>query len=239
MATEKAYNAGSDFPALKSNSWRLYSMRFCPYAQRARIVLLHKQIEHETININLKQKPEWFLKLAPLGLVPVIQKDDVIIYESAIVCDYLDAVYPEPKLTPEDPLRRAEDAMLLQRFSKVTTLFYKLYQGADQNLTADLLTSLDVFEVALKQRGTPFFGGEQPMMIDFMLWPHMERLVFMGDVYPATGMKADRFPCLLAWIPKINAIPAVKATVTSPETYRQIMQANKEGKEFYDIGLEE
>lgn len=239
MATEKALAAGSEFPALASNKLRLYSMRFCPYAQRARIVLLHKQIEHETININLKLKPEWFLKLAPLGKVPVIQKDDIIIYESAVVCEYLDEVYPGEKLTPADPYKKAQDAMLLERFSKVTTPFYKFVGSQDQEALKEMINGLETIEQVLKERATPYFGGERPMMIDFMLWPHMERIVSMGKMNPAVDITADRFPCLSAWIGNITEVPAVKETITSDETYQKMMVARKEGREIFDIGLEE
>ena len=55
--------------------------------QRARLVLAAKGIEYERVNINLKDKPEWFLELNPLGKVPVIEHPDgKVIYESAICC---------------------------------------------------------------------------------------------------------------------------------------------------------
>lgn len=42
-------------------------MVFCPYAQRVRLVLSAKDIDHETVNINLKDKPEWLFELNPEG----------------------------------------------------------------------------------------------------------------------------------------------------------------------------
>jgi len=55
--------------------------------QRARLVLAAKGIEYECVNINLKDKPEWFYGLNPLGKVPVIEMPDgKVIYESAICC---------------------------------------------------------------------------------------------------------------------------------------------------------
>jgi len=74
---------------------------------------------YETVNVDLKKKPEWFLERNPLGLAPVLEKDDKIVYESAITCDYLDAVYPEEPLIPSDPYRQARDKMLLDRFGQV------------------------------------------------------------------------------------------------------------------------
>ena len=58
--------------------------------QRARLVLKAKGIEYDCVNINLKDKPEWFFELNPLGKVPVIEMPDgKVLYESAICCGEL------------------------------------------------------------------------------------------------------------------------------------------------------
>lgn len=50
-------------------------------------MLAAKGIEHECVNINLKDKPEWFFELNPVGKVPVIElPGGKVIYESAICC---------------------------------------------------------------------------------------------------------------------------------------------------------
>ena len=57
------------------------------YLQRARLVLAAKGINYECVNINLKDKPDWFFDLNPVGKVPVIeQPDGAVIYESPICC---------------------------------------------------------------------------------------------------------------------------------------------------------
>merc|ERR1711963_939790 len=94
IMTERNHPKGSAFPPLTKGKLRLYSMRFCPYGQRTRLVLAHKNIPHETINVDLKEKPEWFLERNPLGLVPTLEQDDKIVYESLITCEYLDDTYP-------------------------------------------------------------------------------------------------------------------------------------------------
>ena len=65
------------------------------------------------------QKPDWFLDRNPLGLVPVLEKDGKIVYESSVCNDYLDAVYPDKPLLQNDPYKRARDQMLQERFGKV------------------------------------------------------------------------------------------------------------------------
>lgn len=75
---------------------------------------------HEVININLKNKPEWFLQKNPSGLVPVLEDSrGRLICESLITCEYLDEAYPEKKLFPDDPYERACQRMILELFSKV------------------------------------------------------------------------------------------------------------------------
>ena len=74
---------------------------------------------HDTVNINLKKKPEWFLEKTPFGLVPVIEYDGHIIYESAICDDWLDDVFPEPHLTATSPYKKAEDRIVMAHFDRV------------------------------------------------------------------------------------------------------------------------
>ena len=64
-----------------------YLCIYCFVLQRTRLVLAAKGIEYECININLKDKPEWFFDVNPVGKVPVIEHPDgKVIYESAICC---------------------------------------------------------------------------------------------------------------------------------------------------------
>lgn len=75
---------------------------------------------HEVININLKNKPEWYFEKNPSGLVPVLETSKgQLIWESPITCEYLDEAFPGKKLMPSDPYERACQKMLLEDFSKV------------------------------------------------------------------------------------------------------------------------
>lgn len=59
---------------------KLISHRLCPYVQRAVIALNEKGVAFERIDINLANKPDWFLEISPLGRTPVLQVGDVPIF---------------------------------------------------------------------------------------------------------------------------------------------------------------
>uniref|UniRef100_A0A3B3YB41 Glutathione S-transferase omega n=1 Tax=Poecilia mexicana TaxID=48701 RepID=A0A3B3YB41_9TELE len=149
MSTEKSVIKGTPEPGpVPKDSIRLYSMRFCPYAQRTRLVLHAKGIKFDTINIHLRNKPEWFLEKNPLGMVPTLETPaGEVIYESPITCEYLDEAYPEKKLLPSTPFGKARQRMMLEHFSNVELHFYKIpvrrLKGEDvSGLEAELKVSL-------------------------------------------------------------------------------------------------
>ena len=82
---------GSAKPAIDKDKIQLYNMRFCPFAERTVLVLLAKNLPFEVVNIDLKKKPDWFVK-STLGKVPVVLHKGKIIPESLITSDYLDEV---------------------------------------------------------------------------------------------------------------------------------------------------
>ncbi|CAI9605493.1 unnamed protein product [Staurois parvus] len=216
--SERSLAKGSAAPCpVPQGLIRLYSMRFCPFAQRARLVLIAKGINHEVVNINLKNKPDWYLEKNPLGLVPTIETSDgKIIYESPIVCEYLDEVFPGTKLIPSDPYAKAEQKMLMEAFSTVCTMRICVIWVKNNEDTTELksqfLEKLKKLEEALAKKNTPYFGGESVSFIDYMVWPWFERFslfVFEGVL--------DKTPNIKAWHDRMLQDPAVKATFTAPE----------------------
>src|SRR5688500_2748981 len=84
----------------------LVSHHLCPYVQRAAIALTEKGVPSERRDVDLANKPDWFLAISPLGKTPVLPADGSPLFESAIIADYLDETR-EPRLHPEDAFERA------------------------------------------------------------------------------------------------------------------------------------
>ncbi|MBI4049170.1 MAG: glutathione S-transferase family protein, partial [Devosia nanyangense] len=109
----------------------LISFPTCPYVQRAIIALKEKHVDFDVVYIDLANKPDWFLAISPLGKVPVlkVEQDDGrvgVIFESAVILEYLEETAPGAKLHPADPLERAQHRAWMEFGSQVLADIWKL-----------------------------------------------------------------------------------------------------------------
>lgn len=237
----KCLKADTPFPPLQKTALRLYSMRFCPYAQRTRLVLEHKQIPYETVNVDLLSKPTWFWERNPLGTVPILEKGDQVIYESTATCEWLDDLHTNNRLTSSDPYIKAKDRILLEYFGKISGLFYgKLRRPADiEEGIQELQKHYQFYETELAKRTGPFFGDNGPSMIDFYIWPHLERIPALAKHKEDVRIDVDpeQLPLLARWFTAMYTVPAVKATMIDTDTHERFLQSYVEGKLDCDFGI--
>ncbi|XP_032667113.1 pyrimidodiazepine synthase-like [Odontomachus brunneus] len=235
----KHLSTGSIPPPLVRGKLRLYSMRFCPYAQRILLVLDAKQIPYDVVNINLKHKPEWFIEKSPLEIVPCIELEGGhTLYESLIIADYLDEAYPQNRpLYSCQPFAKARDKLLIERFKNVINIMYKLNKAPalDQGLFNELLAGLEFYERELVKRATAFFGGRKPGMLDFMIWPWCERAdamkILRGEQYV---IPRDRLLRLFEWRAAMKEDIAVCGSFLEPEIHAKYLRSHLAGVPEYD-----
>lgn len=161
----------------------IFSAAVCPYAQRSRMLLLQKQVEFDVTEIDLNNKPANFLEISPYGKVPVIKHGSNRVWESAIVNEYLEEVYPEPPMLPSDPGLRAQARIWID-FSntKFTPAFYQLLLSQDpqaqQDWRDEMTRHLYVIEaeaLAKLSGDGPFWFGEALSLVDISYYPWFER----------------------------------------------------------------
>jgi glutathione S-transferase len=79
-------------------------------SRRVRLALAEKGLTYESRIVDMikgdQHAPE-YLAMNPNGVVPTLLHDDRVLYESSVICEYLDEVFPEPPLRPRDPYARA------------------------------------------------------------------------------------------------------------------------------------
>ncbi len=93
----------------------LYDSPESPFCQKVRIVLAEKDLSYQRIPVDLsagEQRSAEFLRLNPFGRVPVLKDEEAIIYDSTIICEYLEDEYPHPPLMPSDSWERARVRLL-------------------------------------------------------------------------------------------------------------------------------
>ena len=66
----------------------LFSYRRCPYAMRARMVLLSCGIDFDIFEISLKDKPKQMIEISPKGTVPVFVYKDLVLDESIDIMNW-------------------------------------------------------------------------------------------------------------------------------------------------------
>ncbi|CAF3717344.1 unnamed protein product [Adineta steineri] len=235
--TKKHLKSDSECPPLKENQLRLYSMRFCPFVQRTKLVLAAKNIPYEEIFINLSDEPDWYLKKNPAADVPLLEwidsdsKKTRSILESLVISDYLDNLHTEHRLHHKDPYIRANQQILIGKFGNVLSSFYKIINQSEGNIIEELNNSLAIYEEALHDT---FFGGSKPGMFDFMIWPWFERFSFISD--SGFVLNADgKLPKLAKWVEAMKANEVVQKVKVPDEITKKFFNTVRQDKADYDI----
>jgi len=194
---------------------KLISHKLCPYVQRAVIALTEKGVAFERVDVDLANKPDWFLAISPLGRTPVLQVGDTAIFESAVILEYLEEAQPKP-LHPADPLRRAGHRAWIEFGSAVLNDIAGFY-GAPNDLAFQSKTiQLEQRFARLEARvaATPWFDGENFSLVDAVFGP-VFRYFDVFDEIGDFGILA-RKPKLAQWRKSLGERPSVRAAV-SPE----------------------
>lgn len=192
---------------------KLISHKLCPYVQRSVITLLEKQIPHEREYIDLANKPDWFLKLSPLGRVPILLvNNEEVLFESAVICEYLDEITPN-SLHPQDPLAKARHRAWIEFGSDMLSKIAGFYAAKDEETfeakRQALITSFQTLEAQLQ--ATPYFAGENFSLIDAVYGPIFRYFVAF-ERYQDFGFFAQT-PRMMAWREALLQRPSVQQAV--------------------------
>ncbi|MGJ4889780.1 glutathione S-transferase family protein [Bradyrhizobium sp. HKCCYLRH3099] len=210
-----------------SPSLKLISHTLCPYVQRAVIALTEKGIAFERIDIDLANKPDWFLKLSPLGKVPVLvvptPQGEVALFESNVICEYIEETQGGAKLHPQDALARAQhrawmefgSAILGDLWGLETTQDAQVFAAKREALTAKFARVEDALGEG------PYFAGAQFSLVDAVFAP-VFRYFDVFDAYGDLGIFAST-PKVRAWREQLAQRPSVKTAVG--EDYPQLLRA--------------
>ncbi|MGI3169505.1 glutathione S-transferase family protein [Pseudooceanicola sp. C21-150M6] len=191
----------------------LMSHVLCPYVQRAVISLTEKNVAFERTYIDLSAKPDWFLKLSPLGKTPVLVVDAQPVFESAVILEYLEETQPTP-LHPRDPLMRAQHRSWIEFGSSLLNDIAGLYNAADraafENKSAVIQKKFQRLEEVVGEG--PYFSGEGFCLVDAAYGPvfrYFDTFDLMTDTPILMGL-----PRVAAWRAALAKRPSVRMAVS-------------------------
>jgi glutathione S-transferase len=153
----------------------LVSHVLCPYVQRAVIALTEKRVAFRRIDIDLGAKPPWFNAISPLGKVPLLRvrdgKGETVLFESAVICEYLEDTQPNP-LHPADPLERAHRRAWIEFASATLNDVAGFYSAPPEQFEARRQRLVERFAWLERHLcGGPYFAGERFSLVDAALAP--------------------------------------------------------------------
>ncbi len=191
----------------------LVSHALCPYVQRAAIVLAEKDVPHARREVDLAAKPAWFTAISPLGKTPVLLAGGTPVFESAVICDYLDETLA-PQLHPVDPLARAQHRSWVEFASAVLHAVAGFYGAADaqalEQRRAALAALFAQVEKVLEHQG-PYFAGGCFSMVDAAFAPAF-RYFEVLEAFSERGF-FEGLPRVAAWRQALAQRPSVRQAV--------------------------
>lgn len=198
----------------------LVSHHLCPYVQRAAIALSEKGVPFERVYVDLANKPDWFRAISPLGKVPllIVWPDDgseAVLFESAVICEYIEETQHGKPLHPRDPLDRARHRGWIEFGSSILSDLWGFETAKDETTyraKRDALAGkFSRIETILGDG--PFFSGAGFSLTDAVYAP-IFRYFDVFDTITSTGI-LDGLSRVGAWRNALASRPSVRDAVTS------------------------
>ena len=194
----------------------LYSGTTCPFSHRCRFLLNEKGMDFEVRDVDVHHVPEDIFAINPYGEVPILAERELYLYESNIICEYLDERFPHPQLMPSAPVERARARLFMlsfdrELFSHVRTLESHHTDDAAKQAARDAIRSQLTAMAPLFVKNK-YITGDDFTMLDVAMAPLLWRLEVYGIELPRSAAPllkyAERLFCRQSFIDSMT--PAEK-----------------------------
>lgn len=189
------------------------SKRYSSWSLRPYLALAHTGLASEvtTILLDREDTRPAIAKVNPAGRLPVLHHDDLVVWDSLAICEYLNELAPEAQLWPADRALRARgraiSAEMHAGFTALRTHMSmdlgadKAGQGHVPDALADVRRVVAIWHEALAASGGPFLFGRFSIA-DAMFAPVTTRFTTYGVDLDATSR---------AYVDAVAALPAMQA----------------------------
>ena len=185
---------------------KLYSGDLSPYSARVRMQIYAKGITDITLERPMTFGTPQFRKDHPIGRIPVLDIDGDMIWESGVIAEYLEEVYPEPSLLGANPretahirtIARLGDIYLMNNMFMLAGQSYaaERNQGVVDLLAGQVLRNLKALDRMIGRDGYAACG--RLTLADCALVP---ALFLIENTLPAVGVDnpIPKHPHVAAW----------------------------------------
>lgn len=189
---------------------KLVSFAICPYVQRAAITLKYKNVPFDIEYIDLANKPEWFLKLSPLGKVPILViNDSDVIFESAVINELLDELIL-PSTLSKDPIAKAKERAWIAFADSLFTDLRELTFGKElKEVKEAIINKLTRLEAVISDAG--FFKKEGFSIIDSSYAPLFMRMQYIEGLTDGKAFRSNEK--VVKWYQNLLSQDYVKQSV--------------------------
>ena len=198
----------------------LISFKLCPFVQRSVITLKHKGVPFDTTFIQLNDPPSWFDEVSPLGKVPVLKVDGEVLFESAVINEFLDESFGERMLS-DDAFTRAEQRAWIELGSAgIMAMFGAITAPEESGSKAkrdELVKLAGHLEKHLaKKPPAPFFAGKTLSLVDTSFAPLFQRLFAL----PESLLDWNEIPTVMRWGERLADEPVIRDSL--PEGFDEL-----------------
>lgn len=199
----------------------LYYHQQSNFSRKIRILLAEKNLDCSLKEIDLRYKDPEFLKISPIGRVPVfVEQDGTVIWDSTLIAEYLDETYPKPRFYPQNPKARLEcrkweeladnlgeniiNLWILNLTNNLTPTFYRT------KLETSINRLLPIFEQQLSQ---------SQYLLSNDTWTAADVAALCSFGYYSLRLNEDwllQYPNLKKWFNNLHERESVKSTVPIP-----------------------
>jgi RNA polymerase-associated protein len=159
----------------------LYTTADDVQCHRARLVLAAKGVSYERVLVDAARPPEDLVDLNPYASTPTLVDRDLTLFDTSVVCEYLDERYPHRPLMPIDPQSRARLRVAAVRIEKdwlteidIIRAGGRPADAARKRLRGHLLSAVPLFKAA------KFFLNPEMSLADCLVAPVVWRLPWLG-----------------------------------------------------------
>ncbi len=195
------------------NGLTLYSFRRCPFAMRVRFTLHEKGIPFSIKEEDLKNFSPELRSLHPEAKVPVLVYANQVLYESAIITEFLEEAFPEPALLPADPGLRAQARLWTYWCNQIFKRDVDRLKYGESRFTAAEIEGVQgrmqghLTKLEDRLTGHDWLVGQAFSLADIHIFPFVRQLLHAKP----PGLAPT--PRLLAWTERVGSRPAFLETL--------------------------